>query len=368
MATQLFRRRGDQFFDNAGQMLVGGKLYYHEAGTSNLQTTYANAAGTVPNKNPLVLDGYGRLQESVYFGDTGGFADYKETLTTSGVAIIAPWPIDNIPAAPPAGASVNFASLEIPWQQKTNSQSPIALSVSDLGSGFEADATSGDVEFDLPSASLCTNKGFWFKKVIGNNRMILDPFGSQTIDNSATSMAITTNNAAVGIFSNGAEWYITGGFNIDPPTGSIVAWPSATPPNGWLECNGGAISRTTFSQLFAVISDDYGIGDGATTFNVPDLRGRFIRGWSHGSGADPDAATRTNRGDGVAGDNVGTKQAGQVQSHTHGLLHNPANIQNTPSGVTGFFAYGLPATSSTGATGGNETRPVNINLMYIIKF
>lgn len=368
MATQIWRRRGDQLFDNAGAMLKGGKLYYHEAGTSNLQTTYANEAGTIANTNPLVLDGYGRLQESVYFGDTSGFANYKETLTNSATAIIAPWPIDNLPAAAPAGASVNFASLEIPWQQKSGAQSPIALSVDDLGSGFEVDATSGDVEFDLPSASECTNKGFWFKKVAGSNRMVLDPFESQTIDNSSTSIAITTNNASIGIFSNGAEWYITGGFSIDPPAGSILAWPGATPPNGWLECNGGAISRTTFSRLFAIIGDDYGIGDGSTTFNIPDLRGRFIRGWDHGAGRDPDRASRTNRGDSTTGDNVGTLQADQYRSHTHGLLHDPSNIQNAPSGVTGFYAYGLPDTSNTGASGGNETRPVNINLMYIIKF
>lgn len=368
MATSLWRKRGEQLFDNAGAMLRGGKLFFYEAGTSNLQTTYANAAGTVVNTNPLVLDGYGRLQEAVYFGDVSGFANYKELLTTSGGAVIAPWPMDNIPAAPAAVSSANFASLQIPWQQKNSAQSPIALTVADLGAGFEVDATGGDVEFDFPPAADFINKVFWFKKTLGGNRMILDPNGSETIDNSSTSIAIAANNTFIGVSSNGAELYIVAGYGIETPTGAIVSWPSETPPNGWLECNGAAISRTIYSRLFALIGDDYGIGDGSTTFNLPDLRGRFVRGWDHGAARDPDRASRTNRGDGTAGDNVGTLQADQYRSHTHPLIHDPTNIQNTPSGVTGFYAFGLPDTGATGASGGNETRPVNINLMYIIKF
>lgn len=363
-ATVLWRRKGDQFLDNAGVMLAGGRLYFHEAGTSNLQTTFANAAGTIPNTNPLVLDGYGRLQEAVYLGDTDSFANYKETLTTSSTAIIAPWPMDNIPAAEPVVAVQSFAALQLPWSQKTSAQSPILLTVADLGKAFECDTTTGNIEFDLPAASLCTNKGFWFDKTAAANAIILDPNASETIDDDAASLIILEKNVLVGIFSNGAEWYST---RRGEPVGSIMMWATATAPNGWLECAGQAISRTTYAALFAVLSATYGPGDGTTTFNLPDMRGRFPRGWAHGSTTDPDRASRSDRGDGVTGDNVGTKQSYQVQSHTHPLIHDPTNIQNTPSGVTGFFAFGLPDTGVTGATGGNETRPVNTNLMFIIK-
>lgn len=62
------------------------------------------------------------------------------------------------------------------------------------------------------------------------------------------------------------------------PIGSMVAWPAVSPPAGWLLCYGQAISRTTFSALFAVVGTVYGAGDGSTTFNVPDMRGRVPAG------------------------------------------------------------------------------------------
>ena len=58
------------------------------------------------------------------------------------------------------------------------------------------------------------------------------------------------------------------------PAGSIMAWGSDTPPTNWLICNGSAVSRTTYASLFAAVGVTYGVGDGATTFNLPDLRGK----------------------------------------------------------------------------------------------
>jgi len=148
------------------------------------------------------------------------------------------------------------------------------------------------------------------------------------------------------------------------PPGALTAWPTETPPTGWLECDGSAISRTTYAGLFAVIGVIYGNGDGSTTFNVPDLRGRFLRGWDHGAGLDPDAASRTNRGDGTTGDHVGTKQADAYKAHTH--LYNQVGTAggsyDTPGAGTSF------ASTSTGSAGGNETRPVNIAVMWCIKY
>ena len=62
------------------------------------------------------------------------------------------------------------------------------------------------------------------------------------------------------------------------PAGSVIAWASGTIPNGWLEANGQAVSRSTYSDLFAIIGVLYGSGNGSTTFNVPDLRGRVVVG------------------------------------------------------------------------------------------
>ncbi|RMH12700.1 MAG: tail fiber protein, partial [Gammaproteobacteria bacterium] len=70
------------------------------------------------------------------------------------------------------------------------------------------------------------------------------------------------------------------------PPGVVQAFAGSTVPTGWLECNGAAINRTTYADLFAVIGTTYGAGDGVTTFNLPDLRGEFIRGYDNGRGAD----------------------------------------------------------------------------------
>jgi len=70
------------------------------------------------------------------------------------------------------------------------------------------------------------------------------------------------------------------------PLGTVLAFATKTASSGWLECNGSAISRTTYAGLFAIIGTTYGAGDGTTTFNIPDLRGEFIRGWDNGRGVD----------------------------------------------------------------------------------
>jgi len=149
------------------------------------------------------------------------------------------------------------------------------------------------------------------------------------------------------------------------PVGIINAWPTATAPTGWLECDGSAVSRTTYADLFAVIGEDYGNGNGSTTFNLPDFRGEFLRGWDNGAGNDPDSGSRTDRGDGTTGDNVGTKQDYEVQSHTH-----PTNFGSDSGGNDNYFTtvgVNNAGSSSTNASGGNETRPRNVYVMWIIK-
>jgi len=72
----------------------------------------------------------------------------------------------------------------------------------------------------------------------------------------------------------------------DDIIGAVTAFPTQTAPSGWLECNGAALSRTAYANLFAIIGTTFGEGDGSTTFNLPDLRGEFIRGLDNGRGVD----------------------------------------------------------------------------------
>jgi microcystin-dependent protein len=165
------------------------------------------------------------------------------------------------------------------------------------------------------------------------------------------------------------------------PIGAIVAWPASSVPTGWLECSGAAVSRSTYATLFGVISDDFGAGDGSTTFNLPDLRGEFIRGWDHGKGSDPNAATRTDRGDGTTGDVIGSKQADEFELHGHPFRLNliDGSTNNSSGGLSleesgsvsneAAFTGTLSDTpgEQIGGSGGSETRPRNVNMMYIIR-
>ena len=178
---------------------------------------------------------------------------------------------------------------------------------------------------------------------------------------------------------------------LDDWVGSLIIWPTSTPPAGYLECDGSALSRTTYAALYAVLGTTYGKGAGttaSTTFRLPDLRGEFIRGWDHGRGIDPDRAARTDRGDGTTGDKVGTRQAASLKSHHQIGLHNSPYLTGRGymygyehDGISASVGQGaFPNLSAgphdnkastaikTGDTGGAETRPRNIALMVAIKY
>lgn len=136
------------------------------------------------------------------------------------------------------------------------------------------------------------------------------------------------------------------------PIGSIIAHAAETPPTGWLECNGQAVSRQVYHELFTIIGTRFGAGDGSTTFNLPDLRGEFIRGWDHARNVD-------------TGRVFGSWQVDEFKSHTHQM-----RVQAS-SGFPNARDGGGQANPASGAytypTGGSETRPRNVALMYCIR-
>ena len=143
----------------------------------------------------------------------------------------------------------------------------------------------------------------------------------------------------------GTTFEVTGGI----PAGAVQSFAMNTAPTGWLDCDGSAVSRTTYSTLYTAIGTTFGTGDGSTTFNVPDLRGEFIRGWDDGRGVDN-------------GRTFGSAQADELKSHRHSIAFSGSGWDaysglNQGTGVTDYTDY----------TGGNETRPRNIALLYCIK-
>lgn len=189
------------------------------------------------------------------------------------------------------------------------------------------------------------------------------------------------------------------------PTGTVFAYAGTSAPSGWLTCDGTAISRTTYASLFSALGVAHGYGDNSTTFNLPDYRGRFVRGADAMFGGtsaarDPNNGTRTaaNTG-GNTGNNVGSVQANATaknslaltgtttfadSGHQHQLLTTGSDILTVQALTTGGVnksvqtqivpASDLRATTTTSSgssvslgSGDNETRPLNAYVNYIIK-
>ncbi|MGP8214288.1 MAG: tail fiber protein [Bacteroidia bacterium] len=154
----------------------------------------------------------------------------------------------------------------------------------------------------------------------------------------------------------------------DPtPPGAILAYGGVSAPQGYLICHGQAVSRTgIYANLFAAIGTAYGNGDGSTTFNVPDFRGMFLRGADSTAINDPDAASRTAVNGGNSGAKVGSYEADAFKSHSHTMAMSVIN-----SGSSAGYNYVNPLgnnTMNSGSTGGNETRPKNVYVNYIIRY
>jgi hypothetical protein len=359
MATLLHRKLGEQFFDSSGNPLNGGKLYFDQAGTTTDQTTYSNSAGTTPNTNPVVLDSAGRLTTPIYFGDSDSFSAYKETLTTSADVTVSPWPFDNIPAATPEESAATFASPLYSWTQVTSAASPVALTAADAGKAYEADTTSGNIEFDLPSAaSVGDGKGFLFKKMVAGNSMVIDPSGSETIDNSSTSLTITDQYTVVGIFSNGAEWYETDNYQ------TIAAFERQfTVPTVQRFTSGTAQTYTPASRVrFIRVRMAGGGGGGAATATNAGQNGTTTSfgSWTaiHGQGGVVGTASEGGAGGTGGTDGTGTliaRFAGSDGSTSAGNAETGGNGGSNPFGGAGDgrdSSSGGAGKTNTGAGGG----------------
>lgn len=183
-------------------------------------------------------------------------------------------------------------------------------------------------------------------------------------------MGVGTNNPTAQLEVNGRIKDKTG---FVQPVGTVQAYAGATAPQGWLVCDGTAISRIQYADLFEAIGTNWGYGDNSSTFNLPDLRGRFLRGVDGQAGNDPDKAGRTasNIG-GNTGNNVGSIQTDEFKSHNHapgsGVWATGIGVTNVASGNNAQATYGGGSSSNTANSGGNESRPKNAYVIYIIKY
>jgi len=163
------------------------------------------------------------------------------------------------------------------------------------------------------------------------------------------------------------------------PPGVIVPYGVTAAPTGFLLCNGQAVSRTTYSSLFAVVSALYGEGNGSSTFNVPDLRGRFLAGWDAGTDVLTSisgpansmivAASIANTG----GVQIVSLSASNIPSHTH-TYAGYTQVYQDGQAHSGFYTPRLDGvgvcvldSGSYGDSGGHTNIPPAMILNFIIK-
>ena len=164
-------------------------------------------------------------------------------------------------------------------------------------------------------------------------------------------------------------------------SGTVVPWGGSSAPTGWLDCDGSAVSRSTYADLFTAIGTTYGVGDGSSTFNIPDIRGRTVCGKDNMGGT---AANRLTSAATIDGTTLGT--AGGAETHTLSTSEMPSHSHNIRGGsgaVPDWFGgsganYGMRAfnesgdtytnfVSSTGSGSAHDNIQPSIVLNYIIK-
>ena len=199
-------------------------------------------------------------------------------------------------------------------------------------------------------------------------------FNTLQVSNAATfssNVSVSGNVVAAEFYGGGSN--ITG--IVALPTGAVLPFAGASAPSGHLLCYGQAISRSTYSDLFTAIGTTYGVGDGSSTFNIPDLRGRAVAGQDDMGGSS--ANRLTGQTGGVNGDTLGgtggaethTLSAAELAAHTH--EYSKGNVSGTNIAAGNALNANLGTSVSTAEntpSGGahNNVQPTLI-LNYIIK-
>lgn len=333
-----------QYLDGNGDPLINGWLSFLESGSNNTDKgTFADPSLTVANANPVQLDAEGRVPN--VFG-TGSYRvvlfENDELLNQPGV---------QIDQFDPVGGESGAASFS-DWD---------AMSVYDEGDivtgsgGLYYRSQIPDNENNDPTTDTTNWEEIKFEQVYNANKTYAE--FDRVIDNNGigyTSLVSGNINNTPSISVD--SWY-RGLSNIGQEfTLGYEPTPEQLTIMGALERDGSSLLDADFPALLATWGGKlYGNAD-ATHFYLPDDRGKFERIWDHGVGIDPDAASRTDRGDGTTGDEVGTEQAEDLLSHMHSIDRSDS------LGTGGNLARGSNTSSgaqNSNAAGGNETRPIN---------
>jgi microcystin-dependent protein len=390
-----------QFININGQPLIGGRLYTYAAGTTTPLATYADAAATTTNPNPIILDARG--EASVWLGAS----TYKFRLTDSSGNEI--WTVDYISSPISSISPALSGNVTI----DTDSSSP-AIKITQLGTGAilrAQDSTDPDVTpFIIDSdgrvgigtaspqagidvannnAIVLTNNGItrsvmsasiaesYFAALGAGRNLVLQSNGISRVTVSEILITSTLPIQLPGLPTTALQAATKSYVDQVMPPGMIMSYGGSAAPTGWLACQGQVVSQTTYANLYAAIGAAWDIGgEGAGNFRLPDLRGVFLRGTG---------VNATGSSTGATGQAVGTYVADTYLNHSHTATSTDAghtHIYASPGAGTGFaggvnlqnvnytttpgFAD-ITTTVATSTTGGTETKPKNYGVLYIIK-
>ena len=293
-----------QLEDSAGAPRSGAKLYFYASGTTTPITVYTDSGLGTPLSNPVVADASG-----IFAAIWIAASSYKFKLTTSAdVEILT---VDNI-----AGSAAFSDSLFT------------------LQDGAD---TTKQLNFQLSPITTGTTRTWTVQDVSG------------------TVYVSGGQDVAIADGGTNASTALGGLINLGFPVGTVLDYGGTSAPSGFLLCYGQAVSRTTYALLFAAISTTYGVGDGSTTFNLPDVRGRVVAGKDNMGGSSADRLT--NQTGGLNGDTLGatggsethTLTTAQMPAHTHTIGMSGSSGATSPAAP----GAGAPTTYNSGSAGGD---------------
>ena len=403
-AIDLQTARTDAFQVASGAFSVIGGGKYNIA--SGIAATVGGGDGNIAGTNYATISGgsYNYVTDNVatigggYDNTAGGVAtigggaynvaDHSGTVGGGG------WNIADAYYSMVGGGMANTASGS--WATVPGGFTNFAAGDYSFAAGYGAAATAqGSFVWSDSQGSLVGNTTDQFL-VKAQGGFYVDSSSFHYVNSGASRLFIdSTGKVGIGTTSPGQKLSVvgtiestSGGFKFPDgsvqtsagnsiPTGTILTYAgsTATIPTGWLLCDGSAYSRTgTYQGLYQVIDTYWGTGDGSTTFNVPDLRGVFLRGANDmgtsagaasDSFSDPDSSSRTTRNGTSTNSVVGSYQTDNLVDHQHYTTGNTVDQDDPDIGYVMWHTSDIFGVSSTVAH--KETRPRNAYILFIIK-
>lgn len=295
--------------------------------------------GLISNVNTVISDHSGRTDNP-----------HSVTKSQVGLGNVQDYGISDVIS----NSSITYASLAAVYSHSSRTDNPHSVTKAQVGLGSVNNWAASDIISNTSSQYATSAAVYSHSSRTDNPHSVTkSQIGLSNVQNYSISDAIDENNSSQ--YASSAAVFAVA--TASQPTGSVITFAGNTPPSGFLECDGGEYSRSTYSDLFSVIGEVYGSGNGTTTFNVPDLRAEFIRGWDNGRGID-------------TGRSFGSSQTDAFKSHSHSMTvrrTGEGGATSSQSAANGSDFEGNMIWN-TDESGGTETRPRNVAMMYCIKY